>query len=182
MASVELVGHHLPPGALIADRYRLEAALGTGGMGAVYRVRDERTGRRVALKQLRLPSAILLSQFEREYRTLSQLAHPSIIAVYDYGVDQSGFPFYTMELLDGLDLFEAEPPSWRTACALLRDVASSLAILHSRRLLHRDISARNIRCTSDGRAKLIDFGAMAAMGPAAKPIGTPAFSAMVPER
>ena len=70
---------------------------------------------------------------EREYHTLAQLAHPRIIEVYDYGVDERG-PYYTMELLDGADLERARPLPWREACALLRDVASSLAILHSRGL------------------------------------------------
>ena len=63
----------------------------------------------------------------------------------------------------------------REACALLRDVASSLAILHSRGLLHRDVSPRNVRCTADGRAKLIDFGAMAPMGVTHDVVGTPPF-------
>ena len=80
-----------------------------------------------------------------------------------------------MELLDGSDLRERGQLPWREACALLRDVASSLAILHSRRLLHRDVSARNVRCTSDGRAKLIDFGAMTPMGVAKHVVGTPPF-------
>jgi hypothetical protein len=166
-------------GALIADRFRIEGTLGVGGMGTVYRVRDRRGGRALALKQLRAPNdrqnALLVSQFEREYHTLSQLAHPSIIEVYEYGLADDGNPFYTMELLDGQDLRERPQPSWREACGLLRDVASSLAIMHARRLLHRDISARNIRCTSDGRAKLIDFGAMAPMGVLKHLVGTPPF-------
>jgi hypothetical protein len=164
---------------LIAERYRVESSLGVGGMGAVYRVRDERAGRAVALKELHITegsvNALIASQFEREYHTLVQLSHPSIIEVYDYGVDQRGYPYYTMELLDGQDLRERSPPTWQEACALLRDVASSLAIMHSRRLLHRDISARNIRCTTNGRAKLIDFGAMAPMGVLKNVVGTPPF-------
>lgn len=166
-------------GTLIGERYRVEAQLGVGGMGAVYRACDVQSGRTLALKTLRLPSdardALLVSQFEREFHTLVQLKHPSIIEVYDYGLDERGTAFYTMELLDGQDLRELPPPSWRQACALLRDIASSLAIMHSRRLLHRDISARNIRCTSDGRAKLIDFGAMAPMGLLKSVVGTPPF-------
>ena len=70
-----------------------------------------------------------------------------------------------MELLDGGDLRERAPLPWREACALLCDVCSSLALLHSRRLVHRDVSPRNVRCTADGRAKLIDFGAMVPVGP-----------------
>ena len=169
-----------PPGTLIGARYRIEAVLGRGGMGAVYRVRDERKRCAVALKQLHgaarngTTGALVTSQFEREYHTLCQLAHPSIIEVYDYGVDDSG-AFYTMELLDGEDLRERGRLAWREACAVLRDVASSLAIIHSRGLLHRDISARNVRCTAAGNAKLIDFGAMTAMGLCRHVVGTPPF-------
>jgi hypothetical protein len=82
-----------------------------------------------------------------------------------------------MELLDGGDLRNRAPLPWAQACALLFDVCSSLALLHSRRLLHRDISPRNIRCTPDGKAKLIDFGAMAPMSAGgAQVVGTPAFT------
>jgi serine/threonine-protein kinase len=87
-----------------------------------------------------------------------------VIEVYDYGVDAQAGPYYTTELLDGGDLRDRSPLPWREACTLLFDVCSSLALLHSRRLLHRDVSPRNIRCTHDGQAKLIDFGAMAPMG------------------
>jgi hypothetical protein len=163
----------------IAKRYRVIERLGYGGMAVVYRVFDEATNRAVALK-LRSKDAsespLLASLFEREFHTLAQLAHPRIIEVYDYGVDERG-AYYTMELLDGADLRKLAPMQWQEACKLLRDVASSLALLHSRRHLHRDISSRNVRCTKDGRAKLIDFGAMAPLGATAKVIGTPAFIA-----
>jgi hypothetical protein len=165
-------------GALISGRYRIEASLGQGGTGSVYRVRDERDGRTLALKLLRATAgdnqALLFSQFEREYHTLAQLAHPRIIEVYDYDVE-GRTAFYTMELLDGQDLREGGRRGWREVCAVLRDVASSLAIIHSRRLVHRDISARNVRLTRDGRAKLIDFGAMAPMAVNKHVLGTPPF-------
>jgi tetratricopeptide (TPR) repeat protein len=171
-------GRTHPSGVIIAGRFRIEASLGRGATGSVYRVRDEHSGKKLALKQLRVANAesseLLASQFEREYHTLCHLAHPSIIEVYDYGLDNDD-PFYTMELLDGEDLRERGRTTWRQACGLLRDVASSLAILHSRRLLHRDISTRNVRCTGDGRAKLIDFGAMMPMGVAKHVFGTPPF-------
>ena len=84
-----------------------------------------------------------------------------------------------MELLDGGDLRERSPLPWRQACELLFDVCSSLALLHSRRLVHRDITPRNVRCTQTGSAKLIDFGAMAPMGASGQIVGTPGF--MAPE-
>ena len=82
-----------------------------------------------------------------------------------------------MELLDGGDLVERSPLPWKDACRVLFDVCSCLALLHSRRLLHRDVSPRNVRCTADGQAKLIDFGAMAVMGHSRQVVGTPAFVA-----
>jgi hypothetical protein len=110
--------------------------------------------------------------FEREFRVLSGLRHPRIIAVHDYGVDESG-AYYTMELLDGDDLRDRAPLPYREACLYLRDVACSLALLHSRRLVHRDLSPRNVRVTSDGRAKLLDFGALASFGKSTTVVGTP---------
>ncbi|HMI94490.1 MAG TPA: serine/threonine-protein kinase, partial [Polyangiales bacterium] len=165
----------------VADRYLVEELLGKGGMAAVYRVRDTHGGAAVALKQL-LPIAEpkrrqnIEHAFEREFHTLAQLSHPRVIAVYDYGVDRAG-AYYTMELLDGGDLRERAPMPWREACARAFDVCSSLALLHSRGLIHRDISPRNVRCTRDGTAKLIDFGALSAFGAGQAIVGTPAFIA-----
>jgi serine/threonine protein kinase len=170
------------PGAVIAQRYRVEAMLGRGGMAIVYRVFDERTQRSVALKRVAARERSKLTRYasllEREYHTLSQLGHPCIIEVFDFGVDARG-PFYTMELLDGSDLEKTERRPWRTTCMALRDVASALAMLHSRALLHRDVSLRNVHVTANGRTKLIDFGAMMTMGVAKEIVGTPPF--MAPE-
>jgi len=146
-------------------------------MAIVYRVIDESTGRALALKRLSVVDDGRKGYgalFEREFHTLAQLSHPSVIEVYDYGLD-GGVPYYTMELLDGGDLRERSPIPWKQACELIHDVCSSLALLHSRRLLHRDVGPRNIRCTQDGRAKLIDFGAMVPMGPCGQVVGTPPF-------
>ncbi len=167
-------------GELVAGRYRASTLLGQGGLASVYRAHDLATGRVVALKQLIAAdaSARVRALFEREFVTLAQLQHPHVIAVYDYGVESNGLPYYTMELLDGDDLRDCAPLPWRDVCRLLFDVCSSLALLHSRRLLHRDITPRNIRRTQTGLAKLIDFGAMAPMtSGAADIVGTPAFTA-----
>jgi hypothetical protein len=142
-------------------------------MGAVFRALDRSTGRRVALKRLLAeagPKAGAL--FEREFYVLSSLSHPRIIEVYEYGVDREG-PFYTMELLEGSDLREVAPVDVVTACRYLRDVASSLALLHVRRLLHRDISPRNVRTLPDGGCKLLDFGALTSFGTPPDFVGTP---------
>src|SRR5262245_14008401 len=113
-------------------------------MGEVFAALDESTSQRVALKRMRTAiqaQRALVVHFMREYHALSELRHPRIIEVYDYGVDR-GTPYYTMELLDGSDLNELSPVPWPEACRYLRDVASSLALLHARRLLHRDVSPR----------------------------------------
>jgi len=170
----------------VIHQYQVHEILGRGGMACVYRATDLNTGRQVALKQLldseRAEPSVSAAWFEREFHTLAQLSHPCVIDVYDYGVEPNVGPYYTMELLEGGDLYECAPLTWRAACRLMFDVCSSLALLHSRRLLHRDVSPRNIRRTHEGRAKLTDFGAMAPMGPSdgTQLVGTPSFIA--PER
>jgi serine/threonine protein kinase len=114
--------------------------------------------------------------FEREFDTLSQLVHPRIIEVYDYHRDGQG-PYYTMELLDGGDLRERSPLPWREACRLLCDVCSAISLLHSRRLVHRDLTPLNLRCTRAGSAKLFDFGSMTPFGRSRHVVGTPPFVA-----
>jgi hypothetical protein len=159
-------------------RYRVQELLGRGGMAAVYRVSDPANTRSVALKQLRSAELHggIAALFEREYHMLAQLSHPNVIEVYDYGLAERG-PYYTMELLDGGDLKDRCPLPWREACAVAFDVCSCLALLHSRRWVHRDVSPRNIRCTKQGRAKLLDFGAMVPVGYTGQIIGTPPFVA-----
>ena len=165
------------------ERYEINGELGHGGTARVFRATDVVHGREVALKQLILPKdpehhESAVARFRGEFYTLAELKHPRVIAVFDYGVRDGSAPFYTMELLDGGDLREQLPVPWRAACRWFFDVCSSLALLHSRRLLHRDISPRNIRCTRDGRAKLIDFGAMTPMlAGGASVVGTPAYIA-----
>lgn len=163
----------------IGGRYRVEREIGRGGTAVVYRVLDTQSGAKLALKRLVLASEHRrareqLAAFEREYHTLIQLSHPRIIEVYDFGTDEAS-RYYTMELLDGNDLRDRAPLTWRDACAVAYDVCSSLALLHSRRLVHRDISPRNVRSTQRGAAKLIDFGAMVPMGAGGKIVGTPPF-------
>jgi hypothetical protein len=157
---------HQAPDEVIAGRYQLTRLIARGGMGEVFAAYDRSMGRSVALKRLLTRSTSqrgTVAHFMREYYALSALKHPRIIEVYEYGVDRE-LPYYTMELLDGQDLRDLSPLPYREACLYLRDVASSLALLHARRLLHRDVSPRNVRRTSDGHCKLIDFGAMVAFG------------------
>jgi hypothetical protein len=163
---------------LVAGRYEVLALLGRGGMAAVYRVRDRNLGTELALKRLSvgLDATQAVELFEREYHTLAQLAHPRVVRVYDYGVD-GAHPYYTLELLDGGDLKDLAPLSWQDACVVAYEVCSALSLLHSRGLVHRDLTPRNIRRSPNVQAKLIDFGLLAPMGPAGVIAGTPPFIA-----
>jgi len=166
---------------MVAGRYRVERTLGAGGMATVYDVFDTATGRRLALKRLHEQSDLSKRQrtvelFEREFHTLSHLAHPHVVEAYDYGVDERG-PYYTMELLQGGELSQLAPLPWKRACELTRDICSALSLVHARRLVYRDLNPRNVHCNAEGRAKLIDFGALCPVGPSKQVVGTPAYCA-----
>ncbi|HEX6240753.1 MAG TPA: AAA family ATPase, partial [Polyangiales bacterium] len=162
-------------GDVAHGRYQIESVIGEGGMATVYAAVDVTDGKRVALKRLRCDNpakrAAFGALFEREFLALSELSHPRIVAVYDYGIDAHG-PYYTMELLDGGDLRRCAPADHRVACALARDVCSALSLVHARRLVFRDLSPSNVRRTSDGLAKLIDFGGLVPVGPSQDMVGT----------
>jgi hypothetical protein len=161
-------------------RYRVGKQLAVGGMGTIYVAYDALARRDVAYKRLKVANEHarprLTALFEREYNALRQLKHPNIVEVYDYGLDAEG-PFYTMELLAGKDLASVAPLPLAEACRIVRDVASALALLHARRVVHRDVTPANVRLTQDGRAKLIDFGALSEFGVAKEIVGTPSFIA-----
>lgn len=164
----------------IGARYEVIERIGRGGMAVVYRVRDRSRAGDLALKQFIAAGGSrdqdLRALFEREYRVLAQLQHPSVVEVYDFGIDEAG-PYYTMELLDGGDMSSRAPLPVPQACEVIAEICSSLSLLHSRGFVHRDVSPRNVRFTRDGRAKLIDFGAMVPAGPCAQGVGTPGFVA-----
>ncbi len=166
-------------GERIADRYVILEELGHGGVATVYRALDERLQRPVALKRVHHEGArrgLVISGFEYEFQVLDQLAHPRIVRVYDYGHDDEA-PYYTMELLEGETFKQRLPMELGELATVLRDVASSLALLHARRYVHRDVTPHNVWCERDGSAKLLDFGAMVPMGPTSHAMGTPAFVA-----
>lgn len=152
-------------------------------MAVVCRVFDTSLRKDVALKSLVMGGSernyvLSKSLFEREYHTLAQLRHPHVVEVFEYGCFADGTPYYTMELLSGSDLLSSAPLPWREACAVFFDICSCLALLHSRGLLHRDVSPPNVFCTTQGGAKLLDFGALAPMSSGgAEIVGTPAFIA-----
>lgn len=164
-----------------ADRYTLVELLGRGGTSVAYRADDRATGRTVALKLLDARgddsrAYLLRDSFEREYHTLKQLAHPRVVQAWDYGVWR-GLPYFTLELLDGGDLQGLAPMPWPEVCRVAYDLCSALSLLHSRRLLHRDLTPRNVRRTADGKTKLFDFGLLSPMGLASQLAGTPPYVA-----
>src|SRR5262249_6229777 len=130
----------------IANRYRVVGVLGSGAMAEVYEVVDESRNTVLALKRLlpeRARNRAMRTFLQREYETLSLLSHPLIIRAFDYGHDGE-LPFYTMERLVGQNLSDLGPLPWQAVASILRDVASALSLVHSRKLVHRDVSARNV--------------------------------------
>ena len=151
----------LRPGGAFGP-YRIDSRIGEGGMGTVYRGRDVRLQRPVAIKVLSNAAADdgLRRRFQREAQLASSLNHPHIIAVYDAG-EVSGQQYLVTELVTGgtlRDWLRATPRDWREVIELLTGPADALAAAHAARILHRDVKPDNILITSNGYAKLADFG------------------------
>ena len=154
--------------SLLADSkqlgpYEILGLLGAGGMGEVYRARDSRLRREVAIKVLPTGytgDADLLKRLEREARAISQLNHPNIVAVYDVG-SADGVEYVVMELLEGETLgtkLESGPLSSRKTLEYGTQIARGLAAAHEKNIIHRDLKPDNIFVTRDGRVKILDFG------------------------
>jgi serine/threonine protein kinase/Tol biopolymer transport system component len=141
--------------------YIVQAPLGAGGMGVVYRAVDTKLNRPVAIKFLadHLAGEAAHQRFQREARTASSLNHPHIVTVHDAG-EFDGRPYLVTELVDGGTLREwaREKHGWREAIELLIGVADGLAAAHNAGVLHRDVKPENILITKSGYAKLADFG------------------------
>ncbi len=149
--------------------YEILAPLGAGGMGEVYRARDTRLGRDVAIKVLPdevARDAHALARFEQEARAVAALSHPNILALHDVG-KEGAVSFVVMELLEGETLREAlakGPLSLRKALDVGLQLAEGLAAAHGKGIVHRDVKPENVFLTKDGHAKLLDFG-LARSGP-----------------
>ena len=149
-------GVHLGP-------YEIFSLLGAGGMGEVYRGRDPRLGRDVAIKVLPANASSdpgRVHRFEQEARAAAALNHPNILAVYDVGVHE-GAPYIVSELLDGetLRVRSANGPlPVRTALDYAGQIAHGLAAAHEKGIVHRDLKPDNVFLTTDGRVKILDFG------------------------
>src|SRR6266478_2331488 len=143
--------------------YEILSSLGAGGMGEVYRARDMRLDRDVAIKVLPesfARDADRLRRFEQEARTVAALNHPNILGVYDIGQHQFS-PYMVCELLDGETLREKMqegPMPQRGAIGYASQIAEGLAAAHDKGVMHRDLKPENIFVTRDARVKILDFG------------------------
>ena len=143
--------------------YEIVSQLGAGGMGEVYRARDTRLGRDVAIKVL--PEALAndadrLRRFEQEARTIAALNHPNILGIHDIGA-HDGAPFLVSEVLEGQTLretLESGPMPVRRAIEYALGIAQGLAAAHEKGIVHRDLKPENVFVTRDGRIKVLDFG------------------------
>lgn len=150
-------------GSRLNDRYEILASLGAGGMGEVYRARDLRLERDVAIKVLPqhlTTDSNALSRFEREAKALAALSHSNILSIYDFGTED-GIAFAVMELLKGETLREClqrSKLSLKSIIEISTEISEGLAAAHSQGIIHRDLKPENIFLSSDGSVKILDFG------------------------
>jgi eukaryotic-like serine/threonine-protein kinase len=150
------------PGTCLGP-YEIAEALGSGGMGDVYRARDSRLGRSVAIKIIQSDVAAdreRLARFQREARLASSLNHPNIVTIFDFASD-NGTSFIAMELVAGQSLrarLQASPMSLKEVIAVATQFASGLAAAHRAGVVHRDLKPENVMLTPDGSVKILDFG------------------------
>jgi eukaryotic-like serine/threonine-protein kinase len=158
----ELEREDLEPGMMLGS-YEVVSKLGSGGMGEVYRARDLKLRRDIALKVLprdftRHPNA--LARFEREARVLASLNHPNIVTIYDVGQD-NGAVYIAMELVEGKTLDEVltgGPMPLRDILDVAAQISAGLAVAHKSQIVHRDLKPKNVMIRPDGLVKILDFG------------------------
>jgi serine/threonine-protein kinase len=153
----------LTAGRVLSDRYQVDELLGAGGMASVWRGRDLRLDRPVAIKELSGPwlrDPTAMTRFDREARTAARLAHPNIVAVHDVGADGDS-RYLVMELVEGTTvaaLIENDPLPIDRVIAIAAQTCDALTAAHDAGVIHRDIKPANLIVTADGVAKICDFG------------------------
>ncbi|HEY8712045.1 MAG TPA: serine/threonine-protein kinase, partial [Thermoanaerobaculia bacterium] len=154
----------LPSGSRLGH-FEILNPIGAGGMGEVYRARDDRLGREVAIKILSDDLASdenALLRFEREAKSVAALSHPNIVALYELDRDPaSGVTFFASELLEGETLrsrLQHGTLGWKKAAEIGAAIADGLAAAHAKGILHRDLKPENLFLTNDGQIKILDFG------------------------
>ena len=153
----------LQPGSTVGA-YEVVSLLGRGGMGEVYRARDARLNRDVALKVLPAIFAVdasRVARFEREAQLLASLNHPHIAAIYGVETTVPGTPALILELVEGAtlaDRLSAGATPWRMALSFGVQIAGAMEAAHARGVVHRDLKPANIKITNDGQVKVLDFG------------------------
>ena len=166
------------PADVLSGRYRLDAVLGQGGVGTVWRARDLELHREVALKQLQPGIAsdpAAAERFRREATTAASLSHTSLVTIYDVGEDD-GIVYLVMELVEGpsiKDVLETGRLEPGEVAALGHRVAGALAAIHARGLVHRDVKPGNVLLPVDGPPKVVDFGTVHVVGEHAATLTTP---------
>ncbi|HJX96249.1 MAG TPA: serine/threonine-protein kinase, partial [Candidatus Acidoferrum sp.] len=182
-------GGRFTPGQMIAERYRIVAIAGRGGMGEVYRAEDLKLGQVVAIKFLPeslSQDAATLARFHSEVRIARQVSHPNVCRVFDIG-DADGTPFLSMEYVDGEDLASVVRRIGRLspdkATEVARQICAGLAAAHERGVVHRDLKPANVMLDGAGKIRITDFGLAgiaASIQGADIRAGTPAY--MAPEQ
>ena len=146
-------------GAVLNDRYRLDAELGQGAMGAVYRAHDNVLDRAVAVKVLSVAAlgSAGRARLLHEAQAIAQLDHPNIVSVYDAG-ESNGSPYLVMQLVEGHSLHDQPPHSLEETLSVIRQICAALDHAHAHGIVHRDLKPENILITPGGIVKLMDFG------------------------
>ena len=182
-------GGRFTPGDIIAERYRVVAMAGRGGMGEVYRAEDLKLSQLVAIKFLPeclSQDGVALARFHSEVRIARQVSHPNVCRVFDIG-DADGVPFLSMEYVDGEDLASVVRRIGRLspdkATEVARQICAGLAAAHERGVIHRDLKPANVMLDGAGKIRITDFGLAgiaASIQGADVRAGTPAY--MAPEQ
>ena len=164
---------------VIGERFEIVAQLGAGAMGDVYRARDRARGQDVALKVLPALDATALMRFKNEFRALHDVQHPNLVRLHELH-EHHGTWFFTMQLVDGVELLTWIDGDEARLRAVLPQLAQALDRLHHDGLVHRDVKPSNVLVTHAGQAMLLDFGLVAPSWSPGEGAGTPAY--MAPEQ